>query len=266
MIHPTAVIHPKAKLDGTVRVGPYAVIDEKVEIGPGCIIGPHVYITGVTAIGAQNDFHAGCVIGDAPQDLKYDGKPTGLRIGDKNVFREHFTAHRSTKPGEETIIGSNNFIMQHAHVAHNCVVGNHVILGGGALLAGHAVVQDRAFISGNCLIHQFTRIGTLAMMQGGAAISKDLPPFTVAVGVNEICGLNVVGLRRAGFTAEQRLELKAAYRALFRSGKNLRAALTEARGHYSNGPARTLVEFAAAAKRGLCSDVSGGKEQETDAS
>jgi UDP-N-acetylglucosamine acyltransferase len=257
MIHPTAVIHPKAKLDASVRVGPYVVIDENVAIGPGCVIGPQVYITGVTTIGAQNEFHAGCVIGDAPQDLKYDGKPTALRIGDKNVFREHFTVHRSTKTGGETIIGSNNFMMQHAHVAHNCVVGDHVILAGGALLAGHAVVQDRAFISGNCLVHQFTRVGTLAMMQGGAAISKDLPPFTVALSVNEICGLNVVGLRRAGFTAEQRLELKAAYRALFRSGRNLRTALAEAEGRYSKGPARMLVEFVAAAKKGVCADVSG---------
>lgn len=258
MIHPTAVIHPKAKLDPSVQVGPFVVIDENVQIGPGCVIGPHVYITGVTTIGAQNKFHAGCVIGDAPQDLKYDGTPTGLRIGDNNIFREHFTVHRSTKPGEETIIGSNNFIMQHAHVAHNCIIGDHVILGGGALLAGHAVVQDRVFISGNCLVHQFTRVGTLAMMQGGAAVSKDLPPFTTAFHQNEICGLNIVGLRRAGFSAEERIELKQAYHTLFRSGKNLTAALTEAKRRFPKAPARTLVEFIGAAKRGVCSDVSRG--------
>jgi UDP-N-acetylglucosamine acyltransferase len=261
MIHPTALIHPKAKLDSTVQVGPYTVIDETVEIGPGCIIGPHVYITGVTIIGAENQFHAGCVIGDAPQDLKYDGAPTGLRIGDKNIFREHFTVHRSTRAGAETVIGSNNFVMQHAHVAHNCEVGNHVILGGGALLAGHAVVQDRAFISGNCLVHQFTRVGSLAIMQGGAAISKDLPPFTVALQQNEMCGLNVIGLRRAGFTAAQRLELKEVYRSLFRGGKNLRAALADAQARYAHGPARTLLEFVAAAKRGVCSDVGHAKDK-----
>jgi len=260
MIHPTAVIHPKAKLDPSITVGPYAVIDEAVEIGPRCIIGPHVYITGVTTIGAENHFHAGCVIGDAPQDLKYDGTPTRVRIGDKNVFREHCTVHRSTKPDGETVIGSHNFLMQNSHVGHNCVMGNHVILAGGALLAGHAIVQDRAFISGNCLVHQFTRIGALAMMQGGSAVSKDLPPFTVALHQNEICGLNVIGLRRAGFTAEQRLQLKAAYRLLFRSGKNLRAAVAEAHSQFANGPARTLVDFVATAKRGVCSDVSGGKE------
>lgn len=261
MIHPTAVIHPKAKLDSTVRVGPYSVIDETVEIGPGCVIGPHVYITGVTTIGAGNEFHAGCVIGDAPQDLKYDGAPTRLRIGDKNVFREHFTVQRSTTQDGETIIGSNNFITHHSHVGHNCVIGNHIILGGGAILAGHVVVQDRVFISGNCLVHQFTRVGTLAMMQGGSAISQDLPPFTVATRINEICGLNIIGLRRAGLTPEQRLDLKKVYRALFRSGQNRRAAVAEALNKYPNGPARTLIDFVASSKRGVCSDVSRGKEK-----
>ena len=219
MIHPTAIIHPKAKLDATVQVGPFAVIDGGVELGANCIVGPHVYLTGLTTIGAGNRFHAGCVIGDAPQDLKYKDEPTRLRIGDQNVFREHVTIHRSTKPDAETVIGSHNFFMANSHVAHNCAVGDHVILANGALLGGHAVVQDRAFISGNCLVHQFTRVGTLALMQGGAAISQDLPPFTMALRENEICGLNVVGLRRAGFTAEQRLELKRLYHLLFRSRK-----------------------------------------------
>jgi UDP-N-acetylglucosamine acyltransferase len=259
VIHPTAVIHPKAKLDSSVTVGPYAVIDEAVEISPRCVIGPHVYLTGITSIGAENHFHAGAVIGDAPQDLKYDGTPTRVRIGDKNVFREHCTVHRSTKPDGETVIGSNNFLMQNSHVGHNCAIGNHMILAGGALLAGHVAVQDRAFISGNCLVHQFIRIGTLAMMQGGAAISQDLPPFTIAAGVNEICGLNIIGLRRAGFTSEQRLQLKAAYRLLFRGGKNLRAAVVEAQSQFPAGPARTLVDFVATAKRGVCSDVSSGR-------
>jgi UDP-N-acetylglucosamine acyltransferase len=261
MIHPTAIIHPKAKLDSTVSVGPYSVIDEQVELGPGCKIGPHVYITGVTTIGAQNEFHAGCVIGDAPQDLKYDGKPTRLRIGDKNVFREHFTVQRSTTTDGETIIGSNNFITQHSHIGHNCVLGNHIILGGGAMLAGHAVVQDRVFISGNCLVHQFTRVGTLALMQGGSAISQDLPPFTVALYHNQICGLNVIGLRRAGFTPEQRLELKKIYRVLFRSGKNLRGAVAAAREQFSSETARTLLDFVATAKRGVCSDISHSREE-----
>jgi UDP-N-acetylglucosamine acyltransferase len=264
MIHPSAIIHPKAKLDATVAVGPYAVIDEAVEIGSGCIIGPHVYVTGLTTIGERNEFHAGCVIGDAPQDLKYKGEPTGLRIGEHNIFREHVTAHRSAKVGEQTVIGSHNYLMQHCHVAHNCTMGDYVILAGGALLAGHVTVQDRAFISGNCLVHQFTRVGTLAMMQGGSAISKDLPPFTIALRENEICGLNTVGLRRAGFSAEERLELKRLYRALFRDGSNLRAALAEARTKFSSAPAKVMIDFVALAKRGVCADVAEGQHNDDD--
>jgi acyl-ACP--UDP-N-acetylglucosamine O-acyltransferase len=167
MIHPTAIVHPKAKLAPTVQVGPYAVIDEGVEIGAHCLIGPHVYLTGLTCIGAHNQFHAGCVIGDAPQDVKYDGTPTRLRIGDHNLFREHVTVHRSNTIEAETVIGSHNFLMANSHVAHNCRLGDFVIIANGALLGGHVTVQDRAFISGNCMVHQFTRIGTLALMQGG---------------------------------------------------------------------------------------------------
>lgn len=259
MIHPTAIVHPQAKLDATVRVGPYAVIDEGVALGPGCVVGPQVHLTGQTRAGAHNRFHAGCVIGDAPQDLRYKDEPTGLRIGDHNIFREHVTVHRSNKTSEVTVIGSHGFFMANSHVAHNCTVGDHVILANGVLLGGHVTVQDRAFISGNCLVHQFTRVGTLAMMQGGSGISKDLPPFTVALRDNEMCGLNIVGLRRAGFSAEQRLELKQLYHALFRSGRNLREALVEAQQQFTSAAARTLLEFMASAKRGVCADVGSGE-------
>ncbi|HVU26725.1 MAG TPA: acyl-ACP--UDP-N-acetylglucosamine O-acyltransferase [Verrucomicrobiae bacterium] len=255
MIHPQAIIHPKAKLDASVRVGPYAVIDEGVELGANCVVGPHVYLTGNTKIGANNSFHAGCVIGDAPQDLKYKNEPTQLKIGDGNVFREHVTIHRSTKMESETIVGSHNFLMANSHVAHNCVIGNHVILANGALLGGHVIVQDRAFISGNCLVHQFTRVGTLALMQGGAGVSKDLPPFTIARDTNTICGLNIVGLRRANVSANERMELKRLYHLLFRSGKNLRDALAEAQKDFSGASAKVLLEFVANAKRGVCADA-----------
>src|SRR4030095_7410711 len=180
MIHSTAVIHPKAQLDSTVTIGPYAVIDEHVILGPHCLVGPHVHITGHATIGAHNRFHSGCVMGDAPQDLKYRDEPTRLRIGDHNVFREHCTVHRSNKTTEDTVIGSHGFFMQHSHVGHNSLVGDHVIIVSGALLAGHVVVEERAFISGNCLLHQFVRVGTLAMMQGGVALSKDLTLFLIA--------------------------------------------------------------------------------------
>jgi len=256
MIHHTAIIHPKAKLHSSVQVGPYAVVDSAVEIGAHCILGPHVHITGVTHIGADNRFHTGCVVGDAPQDLKYKAEPTRLVIGDRNVFREHVTVHRSNKAAGRTVLGSDNYLMQHSHVAHDCIIGDHVILAGGALLAGHVTVQDRAFISGNCLVHQFVTVGTLAIMQGGAGISKDLPPFCVAAGVNLICGLNVVGLRRAGLTPADRQQLKRAYHALFRGGLNRAAATALALKQCSGATARTLIEFVANSKRGVCADLS----------
>lgn len=263
MIHPTAVIHSKAQLDPTVRVGPYAVIDEGVIVGAHCEVGPHVHLTGQTTIGTQNRFHTGCVIGDAPQDLKYRGEPTRLRIGNQNVFREHVTVNRSNKMEEDTVLGSNGLFMGGSHVGHNCVVGDYVILANGALLGGHVIVQDRVFISGNCLVHQFVRIGHLALMQGGAAISKDLPPFCVARGDNGICGLNTIGLRRAGFSSEQRLALKRLYHALFRSGQRLSAAIAVAREEFPGEATRLLLDFAATTKRGLCADT-GARDENGD--
>ena len=255
MIHPTAIIHPKARLDSTVQVGPYAVIDEGVEIGAHCTIAPNVHLTGITTIGTHNRFHTGCVIGDAPVDLKYKGEATRLRIGDHNVFREHVTVNCSNTSKEDTIVGSYNLLTPHAHVGHNVVIGNHTVIGGGSMIAGHVIVQDRVFISGNCLVHQFCRIGTLAIMQGGAGITKDLPPFTVARRINEICGLNTVGLRRAGFSPEDRLELKRLYRALFRSGQNLSPAIADAQSKFTSAPAKTMLEFLVGSKRGVSRDV-----------
>jgi len=245
-----------------VRVGPYAVIDEHVELGPDCLVGPHVYLTGQTTIGARNRFFCGCVIGEAPQDLKYKGELTRLRIGDGNTFRENVTVNRSTAPGDETVVGSNSLLMAGAHVAHDCRVGNFVILANGSLLAGHVIVEDRALVSGNAVVHQFIRIGTLAVMQGGSAISKDLPPFTVARGVNEICGLNIIGLRRAGFSNEERLELKRVYRLLFRDGLPFRGAVEEARNKFASKPAKMFLDFVAASKRGVCADR--GKKASAD--
>ena len=254
-IHPTAVVGAGAKLGEGVTVGPYAVIDAQVSLGEGCVVGPHVHLTGHTTIGRENHFHAGAVIGDAPQDLKYDGEPTKLRIGDNNVFREHVTVHRSNKLEEDTVIGSGGLYMAHCHVGHNCILGDSVILANGALLGGHVEVADRVFISGNCLAHQFVRIGRMSLMQGGSGISKDLPPFTIARGDNGICGLNVVGLRRAGFNAEQRTELKQLYKLLFRSGMRMQDALSRAKVEFQSAPAVEMIEFVAATKRGICADT-----------
>lgn len=254
MIHGTAVIHSKAQLDPTVRVGPYAVIDEAVVLGPHCVVGPHVYLTGHTVIGAHNRFHAGCVVGGAPQDLKYKDEPTRLKLGDHNVIREHVTIHRSNTLAEDTVIGSHNFLMANCHVAHNCRLGDHIILVNATVLGGHVTVADRAFISGNGGVHQFVRIGTLAMMQGGAILTMDLPPFCVARDVNVLCGLNTVGLRRAGIPGDQRLELRRLYHLLFRGGRKWADALAEARREATGAPALALLEFLAGSRRGFCAE------------
>jgi UDP-N-acetylglucosamine acyltransferase len=229
-----------------------------VSLDAGCVIGPGVHITGATRIGKGNRFHAGCVIGDAPQDLRYAGEPTRLMIGDHNVFREHTTLHRSNAMKEDTVIGSHNYFMANSHVGHNTTIGNHVILANGALVAGHVTMADRAFISGNCLIHQFVRIGSLALMQGGSAISKDLPPFTIARGHNATCGLNVIGLRRAGFSAEERLELKRAYRLLQRGREPLplRRRLELIESQCKGVCVQALLEFVRQSRRGICADCS----------
>lgn len=250
MIHPTAIVHSAAEVAADVEVGAYAIIDEHVRLGAGCVLGPQVHLTGHTIIGANNRFHTGCVIGDAPQDFKYDGAATRLRVGDGNTFREHVTVHRSNREDEDTVIGNGNFLMAHSHVGHNCHLHDQIILANGALLGGHVEVFDRVFISGNCLVHQFVRIGTLALMQGGAAISQDLPPYCIATGDNGICGLNVIGLRRAGMAAEERAELKRLYHRLFRAGENLGTARA---GAEATGPAaRELLDFVNQARRGVC--------------
>lgn len=259
MIHPTAVIDPQAQLDATVTVGPFAVIEAGVRLAAGCVVGPHVHLCGCTEVGEGNRFHAGCVIGDAPQDLKYHDESTGLEIGPRNIFREHVTVHRSNKMEERTRIGAGNFLMAHAHVGHNCVIGDQNIIANGALLAGHVTLADRAFISGNCLLHQFVRVGTLAMMQGGAGISKDLPPFMVARGNNHVCGLNTVGLRRAGYSSEQRLELRRLYHVLLRSNRRSQEAWREASARFTGPAAKLVLDFVAASQRGICADVSRGE-------
>jgi len=261
MIHPTAIIHPRAHVDPSVDVGPYVVIEEEVEVGPGCRVGAYVHVSGLTRIGADNVFHPGAVIGNIPQDLKYRGAPSRTRIGDRNSFREHVTVNRATDETEDTVIGSDNLLMAGAHVAHNTEVGNRCIIANGALLGGHVVIEDRAVISGSCLVHQFVRVGTSAMMQGGSGISKDLPPFTMARGDNGICGLNVVGLRRAGVGGEDRLELQRLYRFLFRGRLALTAAVEKARPKFRGVLSARLLDFIVASKRGIPADVGRGSRR-----
>jgi UDP-N-acetylglucosamine acyltransferase len=251
MIHPTAIVHAQAQIGSDCTIGPYCVIDQAVVLGNNCTLGPHIYLTGKTILGANNNIHAGAVIGDLPQDLRFKGQETGVMIGENNIIREHATIHRSNNPSEPTSIGSNNYLMAHSHVGHNTTIGNQCIIANGALLAGHVIVQDRAFISGNCLVHQFVRVGALALMQGGSAISKDLPPFTISRGDNSISGLNIIGLRRAGISADERLELKKLYHFLFRGRRPIRAGLDKADKQFHSTTAKIMLEFVRESKRGV---------------
>lgn len=224
-IHPTAVISPEAELADDVRVGPHAVIEGRVRIGPGCVLGPHTYLVGPLTMGHDNIVHAGVVLGDRPQHLRYNEEPTGLEIGDHNIFREHVTVHRATSQSWTTRIGSHNFFMVNAHVAHDCQVGSRCIFANGALLGGHCLIEDYVYLSGNCAVHQFMRIGRMALLSGCSTTTKDIPPFMIQNGINTVVGVNVVGMRRAGMTPEEIQQVRLAYRLLYREALALPTAL-----------------------------------------
>jgi UDP-N-acetylglucosamine acyltransferase len=222
-IHPTAIIDPSAKLGSGVSVGPYSVIGADVEIGDNTWVGPHVVINGPTSIGADNKIHQFSSIGEAPQDLKYDGEPTRLEIGDRNTIRECVTINRGTPGGGGvTRVGSDNLLMAYIHIAHDCQIGSHVIFSNNASLAGHAHVGDYVILSGFTLVHQFCAIGDYAFTGMGSAIAKDVPPYLMISG-NPAAphGLNKVGLKRRGFSDEQVRNLTRVYKLLYRQGLSL---------------------------------------------
>lgn len=219
LIHPTAVIHPGAELHPTVQIGPYAVIGDKVKVGPGTTIGAHVVLEGPTEIGARNQIFTGAVIGSEPQDLKYDGAPSWVKIGDDNRIREYVTINRATGAGEATAIGNGNLLMAYVHVAHNCVIGDSVVIANGLAMAGHVHIESKAVIGGAVGIHQFVHIGRLAMVGGMSRIDRDVPPYMLVEGnPSRVRSLNLVGLKRAGITAAEIGQLKKAFRTLYRSG------------------------------------------------
>lgn len=250
-IHPTAVVDRRAEIDATADVGPYVVIDGPVQIGPRTRVLAGAYLTGRTEIGADNVIHPGSVIGHEPQDLAYAGADTGLRIGDRNVFREHSEIHRATAEGTWTEIGNDNYLMSQAHVAHNCRLGNHVILATGATLGGHVEVGDRAFISGNCVVHQHCRVGRLAIMRGLSRASRDVPPFAISDGTHTVRGLNVVGLRRAGFDRTRVRALATAFRILFRTRTNLAVAMSRVEAEVQSPDVDELLAFFRTSQRGV---------------
>jgi len=255
-IHHTAIVSPGARLDHGVSVGPYAVIEGETSIGEGSDIRAHAVIKRFTTLGAGNTVHEGAVLGGEPQDLGFVDCKSYLRIGANNRIREGVTMHRGTKPESETTVGSNCFIMANAHVAHNCRLGNDVIIANNVALAGYVDIQNRAFISGGVVVHQFCRIGRLAMIGGNSKIVQDCLPFVITDGVpGRAHGLNVVGLRRAGVKSSQLQSLKNAYRILLRSGLSLEVALASI-GDPGDSMVTHLIEFIRESTRGFCHEES----------
>jgi UDP-N-acetylglucosamine acyltransferase len=254
-IDPRAVIHPTAKLADGVTVGPFALIGDEVVIGEGTTVGPHAVIERWTMIGARCRIGANAVLGGAPQYQQYDGTASYLRIGDDNDIRELAVIQRSAIPGGCTTIGSHTFIMSQAHVAHDCVLGDHVVVASLTGLAGHVEVEEGAVIGGVTGVHQFVRIGAHSMVGGSSRLSQDVPPYMMVAGnPARVRGLNVIGLRRAGFSPELRRELKAIYRTLYRSGLNVNQALATIQRQPSlSVPVVHLVRFIERSKRGICS-------------
>jgi UDP-N-acetylglucosamine acyltransferase len=257
MIHPTAIVDPQAELASDVEVGPFAVIEAGVKIASGTIIGPHVHVQGLTEIGPNNSIGTGSTIGLPPQHIEYRGAPTRLVIGSGNRIRECVSIHRAFREGEATVIGNDCFFMDGSHVAHDCRLGNGVIVANGVMLGGHVSVGDRAFISGLVAVHQFCRIGRLAMTQGLSGIGQDVPPFMIVGGFRAVIrALNVVGLQRAGVSTDVRAELKRLFRALYRSGKTIKAALEEVDRRELSPEGRELLDFYSESRRGITPHVS----------
>jgi len=228
LIHPTAVIHPQSELHPTVQVGAYAVIGANVKVGTETIIGAHVVLEGPCEIGARNQIFPGAAVGMEPQDLKFVGEPSWVKIGDNNLIREYVTINRATGAGKATVIGNNNLLMAYVHVAHNCVIEDHVIIPNSVALAGHVHIESRARLGGVLGVHQFVRIGQHAMVGGMARIDRDVPPYMLVEGnPARVRTLNLVGLKRSGMSPSDLQVLKKAFRILYRSGFTFQEAMQE---------------------------------------
>ena len=254
LIHPTAIVHPNALLEDGVSVGPYSIIGEHVKIGAGTTIGPHVVIDGHTRLGKNNRVFQFCSLGEIPQDKKYAGEPTQLEIGDNNTIRESCTINCGTiQDIGVTRLGDNNWVMAYVHIAHDCQVGSNTIFANSTQLAGHVIVGDWAILGGGSLVHQFVRIGAHSMTSLSTGLYQDLPPYVMAAGSPAAPrSINAEGLKRRGFSSESVLEIKRAYKTLYREGLSLEDARGAIEGKLSICPElRPLVEFLAVSGRGI---------------
>jgi UDP-N-acetylglucosamine acyltransferase len=263
-IHPTALVDAAAQIGADVEIGAFSIIGQRAVIGEKTIVQSHVVIEGEVEILTGSFIGHGTIIGAPPQDVSFSPeRKTRVEIGHNNVIREYCTIHRGSPEGSATKIGDENFLMAGAHIGHNCLIGNNVIIANNCLLAGHVRVDDGAFLGGGSTFHQHMHIGRLVMVQGSSAFGKDLPPFVIAAERNFVFGLNVVGLRRAGFSARERDEIKAAFKLVYQSGSNIGQALEKAAMMKFGAPAREFLDFVAnAKKRGIC-PLKRGSSQET---
>jgi UDP-N-acetylglucosamine acyltransferase len=256
VIHPTAIVHDDARIGEGVTIGPYAIVGERCVIGDGCVLAPRAVLEKNVTLATGVKVGIGSILGGEPQDLKFGGEVTYVEIGENTTIREYSTINRGTAQSGKTSVGANCLIMSYVHLAHDCHVGNGVILANGTQFAGHVTVEDRASVSGLCTVHQFSRIGRFAYIGGSSRVPQDVPPFVLAVGnPMRLSGLNSVGLRRAKFATETMMELKRAYRILFRSEMNLSQALEKAEGELKPLPevVELLTFMRASSQRGITS-------------
>ncbi|TWT42025.1 Acyl-[acyl-carrier-protein]--UDP-N-acetylglucosamine O-acyltransferase [Phycisphaerae bacterium RAS1] len=250
-IHVTAVVDRRAEIDPSAEVGAYAIIETGVKIGPETRIWPHAYISAGTTIGCRVQVHPHAVVGHHPQDFAWKGSPSYTQIGDETIIRECATVHRGTLADTTTVVGKRCFLMACSHVGHNCVLGDDVKIANGGLLSGYVSVGDKTFISGLSGVHQFVRIGELVMLSGGTRVVMDIPPFMIW-GPHGVTGPNVIGLRRAGLTGEERLELRKCHHLLYRSGLHFREAVARVAEFVRFAPGKRLAAFLAEpSKRGI---------------
>lgn len=253
VVAPTARIDPAARIGPGVRIGEFCVVEADVEIGAGSVLEPYVYVKRWTAMGERNEISAGTVLGTDPLDKAFTGERSYLRIGNGNRIREHYTISRGTQPESVTVIGNGNYIMTSGHIAHNCTIGDNTVICSCALVAGHVEIEDQAFVSGGVVIHQFSKIGRLAMIAGGTRVNMDAPPFFMYSGMyNTPVGLNLVGLKRAGFDEARIKALKQAYRTLYRSGLKLEEALALLDREEATEDVHHLAAFIRRSERGIC--------------
>ena len=242
-IHATAIIDPRAQIDPTAKIGPYVIIDGPVVIGAETQVGPFTNIMGETTIGEGCQIHARVTIGDLPQDRAYKKERSFCRVGNQVIIREGATIHRATGEHAATVIGDNCFLMTNTHIGHNCELESGVIMISGAALGGHVHIGERAIISGNSGVHQFCRIGTLAMIGGLSKVTQDIPPYMMTDQFGTVIAINLVGLKRAGFNSDQRREIKEAFRILYRAGYTHRHAMDELLAHNYSEAVTPLIDF-----------------------